>query len=75
MRLPSLKSREILRALEHAGFFVHHHTGSHAILRHRTDLSKRVTVPVHQGRDLPRGTLGGILKQAGLTPDEFAEHL
>jgi len=75
-RLPSLKPREVLRALERAGFYIHHQGGtSHAQLRHATDPSKRVTLPCHQGFDLPRGTLRSILKQAGMTPEEFLQYL
>ncbi len=33
-RLPVLKPREVLRALERGGFFVHHVSGSHTILKH-----------------------------------------
>lgn len=69
-RLPSLRPREVLRALERAGFWVHRQTGSHLTLKHATDPTKRVTVPFH-ARELPRWLLGSILKQAGLTPEEF----
>ena len=44
---------------------VHHQTGSHAVMRHRTDPALRVTVPMH-GRDLKRGTLRAILRAAEL---------
>ena len=75
-RLPSLKPREVLRALERAGFYIHHTgPGSHVQLKHHTDPTKRVTVPGHQGFDMPRGTLRSILKQAGMTPEEFAGYL
>jgi predicted RNA binding protein YcfA (HicA-like mRNA interferase family) len=57
--LPALKAREIIRALERAGFFVHHQTGSHAQLKHR----------------VPIGTLMAILRQAGLSRDEFLKLL
>lgn len=30
-----------------------------------------VIVPLHGGRDVPRGTVGSILRQAGLTPAAF----
>jgi predicted RNA binding protein YcfA (HicA-like mRNA interferase family) len=30
-----------------------------------------LSVPVHKGRDLAKGTLRGIIKQAGLTEEEF----
>ena len=74
-RLPSLKPLEVLRALERAGFYVHHQRGSHAQLRHPADSAKRVTVPIHTGFDIPRGTLRAILKQAGMTPEQFVARL
>ncbi len=75
-RLPNLKPREVLRALERAGFYVHHTgPGSPVQLKPRTDPSKRVTVPGHQGFDMPRGTLRSILNQAGMTPEEFTDYL
>ena len=62
---------QVIRALERAGFVVDRTVGSHHMLVHTVDLSRRATVPVHKGRDLPRGTLRNILKSAGLTEDEF----
>ena len=73
-RLPSLTSRELLRVLERAGFYLHPQTGSHATLKHSKDPSRRVTVPVHF-RGLQRGTLAAIVKRAGLTTEEFLELL
>lgn len=73
-RLPSLTAKEVLRALKKAGFYIHHQTGSHATLKHRADPARRVTVPMHS-RDVQRGTLMTIIKQAGMTQDEFAEYL
>ncbi len=70
-RLPALKAREVIRALEKAGFTVVRSAGSHHRLVHRDDASRATTVPVHKGRDLPRPFLRAILKQARLTPDEF----
>ncbi len=73
-RLPTLTSRQVLAALERAGFFVHHQAGSHATLKHRGDPRLRVTVPVH-GRDLQRGTLVAIIRQAGMTREKFMSYL
>jgi predicted RNA binding protein YcfA (HicA-like mRNA interferase family) len=69
-KLPALKSKKVLQALQRAGFFVHHATGSHYILKHGQDPTHRVTVPYH-GKDLKRRTLESIIDQAGLTIDEF----
>lgn len=71
--LPVLTSKQVIRALKKAGFYVHHRRGSHAILKH-PDRPLRVTVPVHN-RDLKRRTLSSIIKQAGLTSDEFVKGL
>lgn len=59
---------------QRGGFAIRHQTGSHAILRHSADASRRVTVPIH-GRDLKTGTLRNIVREAGLTVDEFVRLL
>ncbi|WP_456337304.1 type II toxin-antitoxin system HicA family toxin [Fervidibacter sacchari] len=51
------------------GFYENASKGSHATYRH-TD-GRRTIVPIHPGRDLPLGTLRKILRDIGLTPDEF----
>ena len=43
-------------------------------MRHKVDKTIRVTVPVHR-KDIKIGTLSSILKQAGLTVEEFRELL
>ena len=53
--LPNLKPKQVVAALSKSGFYVHHQTGSHAILKSR-DGKFRVTVPMH-GKDLKKGTL------------------
>ena len=68
-RLPSLRPRQVVRALERAGFSIDRTTCSHHILRH-PDRKGRVVVAVHV-RDLKRGALAAIIKQAGLTQKEF----
>ena len=59
-RLPQLKPKELLRALEKLGFVVRRQTGSHAILR-RPVTKYMTVVPIH-ARDIKRGLLFGILK-------------
>ncbi|MGC1399812.1 type II toxin-antitoxin system HicA family toxin [Candidatus Binatus sp.] len=68
---PVLKAREVVTALGRAGFFVHHSTGSHVQLKHRDHPELRVTVPSHSG-DVPFGTLRSIIRQAGLTVEQFS---
>jgi predicted RNA binding protein YcfA (HicA-like mRNA interferase family) len=74
-RLPVARGRDIVRALEKAGFVVVRISGSHHRLQHRDDPRRATTVPVHANRDLPRGTLRDIIDQAGMTIDEFVELL
>jgi predicted RNA binding protein YcfA (HicA-like mRNA interferase family) len=70
-RLPALTAGEILRALQRAGFVIVRTSGSHHRIVHRDDPSRATTVSVHAGKTIKRGTLHGIIKQAGLTVDEF----
>jgi predicted RNA binding protein YcfA (HicA-like mRNA interferase family) len=69
-RLPTLRAREVIRALQRAGFVVSRTSGSHCRLIHQENPARAVTVPVHSD-DLKRGTLRAIVAQAGLTVPEF----
>ena len=69
-KLPVLTPKQVIRALQRGGFYIHHQTGSHARLFHSTKPEPRVTVPIHGG-DLPVPILKSILKQASLTEAEF----
>ncbi|HKQ52821.1 MAG TPA: type II toxin-antitoxin system HicA family toxin [Pyrinomonadaceae bacterium] len=70
-KLPVVKPKKVIKALERSGFYIHHTTGSHYILKKG---ASRVTVPYHN-KDLKPGTLASIITQAGLTVDEFLELL
>lgn len=72
--LPVIKARDCLKALQRAGFYVDHQTGSHARLFHSTRPELRVTIPIHN-KDLPQGTLKSILRQADLSVEEFLDLL
>ena len=76
-KLPSLSTTEVLRALRKAGFVDApvRGKGSHHALT-KTELSglKRLVI-VPERKDIPTGTLVAIVKQAGLTRDEFIELL
>jgi predicted RNA binding protein YcfA (HicA-like mRNA interferase family) len=74
VKLPIVRPAEVIRALEHAGFFVRRVKGSHYVLKHPVKSTLLVIVPLHN-RDLKRGTLQSIIKQAGLTIEEFLELL
>lgn len=74
-RLPAVTGKDAVRALLGAGFAVDRVVGSHYILAQPDDPRRAVTVPVHGARDLKPGTLRSIIRQAGLTIDEFRELL
>lgn len=68
-KLPRVSGRECARALEKVGFrFIRQGKGDHMIYRRDEPLAQ-VTIPDH--RELHRGTLRGIIADAGLTVDQF----
>ncbi len=68
-RLPrGVSGKECVKALERAGFTVQSQKGSHVRMRH-TDPYAQVIVPNH--RELRPGMLRAIIRDAGLTVDEF----
>lgn len=69
--LPQVSGKEVVQALERAGFEHRSTKGSHAKLRHID--GRVVIVPLH--RSLARGTLGSILRQAGLSPVDLRDLL
>jgi predicted RNA binding protein YcfA (HicA-like mRNA interferase family) len=67
-KLPRISGRECATALEKGGFVLRRQEGSHMILR-RNDPFAQVVVPDH--KELDRGTLRAIIRQANLTTEEF----
>lgn len=67
--VPVLTARQVIAVLERRGFRRTGQTGSH--LRLRDDHGHRVSVPVHRGRTLPKGTLRNIIRQSGLDIEAF----
>ena len=72
MRPPSFTPKHLIRVFRRAGFVVDHQTGSHVALSHPD--GRRTVIAVHP-RELKRGTLVGIMKQAGYTVEDFLELL
>ncbi len=68
-RLPALTPKKLIAILEGLGFKKDHVTGSHFVYydEHR---GRRAVVPVHS-KDIPKGTLMSILRQAGITKEEL----
>jgi predicted RNA binding protein YcfA (HicA-like mRNA interferase family) len=67
--LPVLQAREVIGALQRAGFVSVRQRGSHIRLQHPE--GRLVTVPNHPGQDIGRGLLRKILRDAELTRDDF----
>jgi predicted RNA binding protein YcfA (HicA-like mRNA interferase family) len=63
-RLPALTGAQMAAILRRHGFDCVRQSGSHQIFRHVD--GRRTTVPVHAGRDLGRGLLRKIMRDAGL---------
>jgi len=72
-RLPSVKPREVIRALEKGGFTLKRIRGSHYILKNDST-SRTISVPYHN-RNMKKGTLRRIIKESGLTREEFLKLL
>ncbi|MGD8540525.1 MAG: type II toxin-antitoxin system HicA family toxin [Candidatus Aminicenantes bacterium] len=69
-KLPALTPRKVIKILEKHGFELDHFSGSHMVF-YNAEKRKRVVVPHHR-RDIPRGTLLSILKQAGIEREELS---
>jgi len=67
-RLPRISGRDCIAALARAGFTVRRQESSHIVLR-RTDPFAQLVVPDH--KELDRGTLRAILRQAGISIEQF----
>ncbi len=69
-KLPVVSGADVIRALERLDFVINRRRGSHVMMRRG---SSGCVVPNH--RELKFGTLAGILKQAGVSPEAFIEAL
>ena len=73
--VPSVNPEACIKALQKAGFSISRQKGSHVQMRRdEPQPARTVPVPISQ-KPLPRGTLRSIIRQAGLTVDEFVELL
>jgi len=71
-KLP-VRPREVIRFLEQKGFILDHASGSHFIFYHAVS-KRRAVVPRHN-RDIPKGTLLSLLREAGFTRDDIITFL
>ena len=69
MKLPRLSGSKLIKILSKQGFEIVRQRGSHVFLRHSD--GRTTVVPNHQ--EIDKGTLLEIIRQAGLTRNEFLE--
>ena len=74
-RLPALGGRQVVRALQRAGFVVVRTRGSHNVLARPGEPGRAAIVPVYGNRDLKPGTIRSIIRQSGLSVSEFRDLL
>jgi len=68
--LPRISGREAVAAFRRLGYEVDRQRGSHIILRHSEPPHRRLTVPDH--REIGKGTLRALIREAGITAEEFS---
>ena len=68
-RIPTLKASEIIKIINKKGFEKVRQSGSHAIFRN--DDGRRVTVPIHGSKDLGRGLLKQIMRDADISIEDI----
>jgi predicted RNA binding protein YcfA (HicA-like mRNA interferase family) len=71
--VPAVSGAKLVKALERAGFVVTRVKGSHHRLKHPD--GRATTVPVHSGRDVPKGTLRSVLQDVSLTVEDLRKLL
>lgn len=67
--LPRISGRETVKALRKIGYEQDRQRGSHIVLRQAVAPYRRIVVPDHT--EVAKGTLRAIIREAGLTVDEF----
>jgi predicted RNA binding protein YcfA (HicA-like mRNA interferase family) len=68
-RLPRISGRKVVKALRKIGYEFDYQQSSHIVLRHVNPPHRRITVPDHD--EVAKGTLRAIIRQVGLTVQEF----
>ena len=68
-RLRPAKPEHIIRVLKKLGFVKIRQSGSHAVFRHSD--GRWTTVSIHKGKDVGKGLLRKILKDANISVDDF----
>ena len=70
-KIPQMSGREVVKVLSKIGYEFDRQRGSHMILRQQTPPFRRIVVPDH--KIVAKGTMRGIIRQVGLTVEEFRD--
>ena len=73
MKLPVISGSDAVRAFRKVGYEFDEQHGSHIIVRHTDPLHRRLSIPNHKER--AKGTLRALIREAGLSVDEFTRLL
>ncbi len=68
-KLPVISGAKLCKILKKIGYETDHQTGSHIILRNVQYPYRRATVPNH--KEISKGTLRAIIRECGLSLEEF----
>lgn len=72
-KIPPLNSNQLIKILGHHGFNVIRQKGSHVILIN--NVKTRIVIPIHPGKDLKPGLVRAILRETGISREEFLKLL
>jgi len=72
-KIPPLNPHKLIKMLQRAGFKIIRQKGSHVIMMN--DRKIRTVIPVHPGKDVKPGLIRAIIKEAGLSREEFLKLL
>lgn len=73
-KIPPIRAEKLIKIFKRMGFVLKRIKGSHHILVH-VDKQIRISVPVHKSKTLGKGITVSIIKDAGLTTEEFLQLL
>jgi predicted RNA binding protein YcfA (HicA-like mRNA interferase family) len=69
MKLPVVSGQQAIEAFGRVGYQADRQRGSHVVLRHANPPHRRLSITFH--REIAKGTLRALIRESGLTVDEF----
>ena len=73
-RLGSYRGEQVVKAFQRAGWSVSRVRSSHVILE-KEGFAATLSVPVHKGKNVKRGTLRDLIRDAELSVEEFLKYV